>query len=73
VIVEDGDLVRAGQLSGRPIKNLISAARHCKFAYLKDFLPSAMQICSAIFDLGNGSTDHLSWDVVERATKQGSR
>jgi dihydroorotase len=24
-----------------------------------------------IFDLGNGSTDHLSWDVVERATKQG--
>jgi dihydroorotase len=24
-----------------------------------------------IFDLGNGSTAHLSWDVVERATKQG--
>jgi dihydroorotase len=24
-----------------------------------------------IFDLGNGGTAHLSWDVVERATKQG--
>jgi opacity protein-like surface antigen len=38
----------AGQLSGRPIKNLRSASRHCKFAYLKDFRPSAMQICSYV-------------------------
>jgi hypothetical protein len=31
-----------------PIKNLISASRHCKFAYLKNFRPSAMQICSYV-------------------------
>jgi hypothetical protein len=29
-------------------RNLISASRHCKFAYLKDFRPSAMQICSYV-------------------------
>jgi hypothetical protein len=36
---------RFSALSGRPIKNLISASRHCTFAYLNDFRPSAMQIC----------------------------
>jgi hypothetical protein len=36
-----------GPTRAEPIKNLISA-RHCKFAYLKDFRPSAMQICSYV-------------------------